>query len=112
VGAQLLVVLLPAGALIGLGAAWVVFRASHGKSAWVRTLSVLVVLLACMVAPVAFFAALGAIAMYTQPKPAASVPHSAQALARLALALRPNPSLHPTAYSGLRPLPSAGELKR
>jgi len=24
----------------------------------------------------------------------------------------PNPSLHPTAYSGLRPLPSAGELKR
>lgn len=23
----------------------------------------------------------------------------------------PNPSLHPTAYSGLRPLPSAGELK-
>jgi len=23
-----------------------------------------------------------------------------------------NPSLHPTAYSGLRPLPSAGELKR
>jgi hypothetical protein len=27
-------------------------------------------------------------------------------------ALTPNPSLHPTAYSGLRPLPSAGELKR
>ena len=26
--------------------------------------------------------------------------------------VRPNPSLHPTAYSGLRPLPSAGELKR
>ena len=25
---------------------------------------------------------------------------------------RPNPSLHPTAYSGLRPLPSAGDLKR
>jgi hypothetical protein len=24
----------------------------------------------------------------------------------------PNPSLHPTASSGLRPLPSAGELKR
>jgi hypothetical protein len=24
----------------------------------------------------------------------------------------PNPSLHPTVYSGLRPLPSAGELKR
>jgi hypothetical protein len=24
----------------------------------------------------------------------------------------PNPSLHPTCYSGLRPLPSAGELKR
>lgn len=24
----------------------------------------------------------------------------------------PDPSLHPTAYSGLRPLPSAGELKR
>lgn len=24
----------------------------------------------------------------------------------------PNPSLHPTAYSGLRPLPSVGELKR
>jgi hypothetical protein len=27
-------------------------------------------------------------------------------------AMTPNPSLHPTAYSGLRPLPSAGELKR
>jgi hypothetical protein len=26
--------------------------------------------------------------------------------------MTPNPSLHPTAYSGLRPLPSAGELKR
>jgi len=26
--------------------------------------------------------------------------------------LRPNPSFHPAAYSGLRPLPSAGELKR
>lgn len=26
--------------------------------------------------------------------------------------LLPNPSLHPTVYSGLRPLPSAGELKR
>ncbi len=26
--------------------------------------------------------------------------------------LRSNPSLHPTASSGLRPLPSAGELKR
>jgi len=25
---------------------------------------------------------------------------------------RANPSLHPTAYSGLRPLPAAGELKR
>lgn len=24
----------------------------------------------------------------------------------------PNPSLHPTRYSGLRPLPQAGELKR
>ena len=24
----------------------------------------------------------------------------------------PNPSLHPTCYSGLRPLPQAGELKR
>lgn len=24
----------------------------------------------------------------------------------------PNPSLHPTRYSGLRPLPRAGELKR
>jgi hypothetical protein len=23
-----------------------------------------------------------------------------------------NPSLHPTCYSGLRPLPQAGELKR
>jgi hypothetical protein len=28
------------------------------------------------------------------------------------VAMRPNPSLHPTAYSGLRPLSSAGELKR
>jgi len=28
------------------------------------------------------------------------------------LRARSNPSLHPTAYSGLRPLPSAGELKR
>jgi [ribosomal protein S5]-alanine N-acetyltransferase len=26
--------------------------------------------------------------------------------------VRPNPSLHPTVYSGLCPLPSAGELKR
>jgi hypothetical protein len=26
--------------------------------------------------------------------------------------LRANPSLHPTCYSGLRPLPQAGELKR
>ena len=25
---------------------------------------------------------------------------------------RANPSLHPTCYSGLRPLPQAGELKR
>jgi hypothetical protein len=30
----------------------------------------------------------------------------------LHLSVPPNPSLHPTAYSGLRPLPSAGELKR
>jgi hypothetical protein len=30
---------------------------------------------------------------------------------RLALAVRPNPSLHPTAYSGLRPPRAAGELK-
>jgi len=27
-------------------------------------------------------------------------------------AVQPNPSLHPTCYSGLRPLPQAGELKR
>jgi hypothetical protein len=26
--------------------------------------------------------------------------------------VRPNPSLHPTRYSGLRPLSRAGELKR
>lgn len=26
--------------------------------------------------------------------------------------MQPNPSLHPTRYSGLRPLPRAGELKR
>jgi hypothetical protein len=26
--------------------------------------------------------------------------------------MRANPSLHPTCYSGLRPLPQAGELKR
>src|SRR5262249_41816026 len=31
---------------------------------------------------------------------------------RLATSVRPNPSLHPTRYSGLRPLPRAGELKR
>src|SRR5262245_23530070 len=31
---------------------------------------------------------------------------------RLATSMRPNPSLHPTRYSGLRPLPRAGELKR
>ena len=30
----------------------------------------------------------------------------------MSTAMRPNPSLHPTAYSALRPLPSAGELKR
>ena len=28
------------------------------------------------------------------------------------LGMAPNPSLHPTRYSGLRPLPRAGELKR
>jgi hypothetical protein len=32
--------------------------------------------------------------------------------AKPASALPPNPSLHPTRYSGLRPLPQAGELKR
>src|SRR5262249_12311104 len=31
---------------------------------------------------------------------------------RLATSVRPNPSLHPTRYSGLRPLLRAGELKR
>lgn len=32
--------------------------------------------------------------------------------ARSNSAMPPNPSLHPTAYSGLRPLPFAGELRR
>src|SRR5215468_929097 len=31
---------------------------------------------------------------------------------RRATSVRPSPSLHPTRYSGLRPLPRAGELKR
>src|SRR5262245_23642291 len=31
---------------------------------------------------------------------------------RLATPVRPSPSLHPPRYSGLRPLPRAGELKR
>lgn len=99
-GAQLLVVLLPAGVLFGLGAAWVVFSASHGRPAWVRTLRVIVVVLACTVAPVIFFAALGAMAIYTQPKPRASthlVEHTF-AHAKLAPALRPNPSLQRIAY--------------
>jgi len=29
----------------------------------------------------------------------------------LAIALRPNPSLHPKCYSGFRPLAHSGELK-
>jgi hypothetical protein len=45
-----------------------------------------------------------------------SSPSLTQAQYKFILWLRlnawPNPSLHPTCYSGLRPLPQAGELKR
>ena len=64
---ELLFILLPGGLLFGLGAAWVVFRASSGRPVWVRSVRVLAVVLACMAAPVIFFAVLGAIAKYTQP---------------------------------------------
>jgi hypothetical protein len=49
---------------------------------------------------------------------ASSVTHGFQAPSALRCGLlvreqvRSNPSLHPTRYSGLRPLPRAGELKR
>jgi hypothetical protein len=66
-GAQLLLVLLPAGALFGLGASWVVFRASNGRPGWVRSLRVLAVFLLCSAAPVLFFLAFGSMARLTQP---------------------------------------------
>lgn len=66
-GAQLLLVLLPAGALFGLGASWVVFRASNGRPVWVRSLRVLAVFLVCLAAPVLFFLVFGSVARLTQP---------------------------------------------
>jgi hypothetical protein len=35
-----------------------------------------------------------------------------QAYHKLVNGMPPNPSLHPKCYSGLRPLPPSGELKR
>jgi hypothetical protein len=71
-GAELLLVLLPGGALFGLGAAWVVFRASSGRSIWVRSLRVLAMFLGCLLAPIVFFLVFGTLARYTQPSPKVS----------------------------------------
>jgi hypothetical protein len=96
-GSELLVILLPGGALFGVGAAWVVFRASAGRSAWARSFSVAAVLLACVAAPLLFFMLLGTIARFTQPVIKASLPaigYAAKNSSSLAVPrLRPNPSL-------------------
>jgi hypothetical protein len=47
----------------------------------------------------------------TTMRPSSLVP-TATTLKSSATSPRPNPSLHPQCYSGLRPLPPSGELKR
>jgi hypothetical protein len=65
----------------------VVFGVSRGRPAWLRTLYVVAAVLTCTVAPVAFFAALGAMATYTQSKPGAFAPRSESVLAHANLTL-------------------------
>jgi hypothetical protein len=113
---ELLFILLPGGLLFGLGAAWVVFKASTGRPAWVRSLRAFVAVLAGMAAPVLFFLALGTVARYTQPLPQGSVGSAAAPAfahaARMGRMLRPNQSMERTATSTLRGLASSAHFQR
>ncbi len=106
-GSELLFVLLPGGALFGAGAAWVVYRASAGRSIWVRLSWVFLVLFGCSIAPLLFFMLLGGIASYTQPviKATALEPaHPVTISSACSTPLRPNPSLKRSA-NGRPPRP-------
>jgi hypothetical protein len=112
---ELLFVLLPAGGLFGLGAAWVVFSASSDKPIWSRALRVVAVLLGCTVAPVLFFMALGSMAKLTQPSLKTSVMLTSRTLASMGSitpTLQPNKSIGRTASGTLRVPTASAHFQR